>query len=80
MRRSKAVSKKHGCDKWKKPLDGNPYIQIDIDRLIDFIEAKIEMIDRLMYAEKEQDLKFLFEIEKNTYESLLGMIRANSFI
>lgn len=82
---SKAISTKYQCNPAKIPLDRNPYIQVDIDRLIGWMKAEIEMMDGLLknpegtILEDAPRLTVSIEDAKDTYEGLLGMIEANSF-
>lgn len=82
---SKAVSKIYKCNPAKKPRDGNPYVQVDIDRLIGYMYGEIEKINELL-ADPELTIfvehpaiREEMECQVGFYEGLIGTIEANSF-
>jgi len=82
---SKAISKEFKCNSSKIGIDKNPYIQVDIDRLIGFMNDGVERSKELLKHHEgtiyEEQPQLLIEIEREVhiYEGLLGMIKANSF-
>lgn len=80
---SKAISKIYKCNPAKKPLDGNEYIQVDIDRLIGYMKSEIKNIDSILSDKTELEIEGVIETEllrqKDFYEGMLGTIAANSF-
>lgn len=76
---SKAISKKYKCDPWKKTLDGNEHVQIDIDRLIGFMERDCEHLRDGIKAGYFKGMEASALSQIDAYEGLLGMMKANSF-
>lgn len=76
---SKAISRIYKCNSCKKSLDDNEYVQVDIDRLIRHLETDCEAmkvsLDRGLFSGLEE----IIQAQIDTYEGLLGMIKANSF-
>lgn len=80
-RSSKAVSRIYKCNPCKIGLDGDEYIQMDIDRFIGYLQDTIKTnekyLETMPYSEDVVRTSLTSQI--NSYEGLLGMIEANSF-
>lgn len=80
---SKAVSSKE-CYPYKKLALDDPYIHMDIDRFIGYLEQEVERMDDVIENPKEtvyEDSALHRDLitYKDAYEGLLGMIKSNSF-
>lgn len=81
---SRTVSKKFECYPYKKIALDDPYIHMDIDRFISFLEQEVAKMDNVIKNYEGtlyEDYKLRTELEtiKDSYEGLLGMIKSNSF-
>lgn len=82
---ARAISQKYKCNPAKIGLDRNPYIQVDIDRLIGHMKSEIERTQKLLndpeipLIQENEEIRKSMEYQIDFYEGLLGTIAANSF-
>lgn len=76
---SKAISNKYKCNPCKKGLNGNEYIQFDIDRFIGYLEAECKLMKTYLDKGLFIGLEDSITAQIVAYEGMLGMIKANSF-
>ena len=84
-KRSKAISNKFKCYEYKMGIDREPFVQVDIDRLIFYLQESIASDTKLLenpkgtLLEDSEEITAIIYNSKEVYEGLLGMILANSF-